>query len=260
MLVFLRYITPMDDIRRPSQQRREFAMRNRGYVPRQNMTDLRQAAQPAPVPAPTPVQPSLDSFDSAPAVQTVPQSVAVPYEQFYSPYTPPRPAPPAPVKRGRWNLLKFLPLKYAVPGIAIIVLVAAAGFMLTRPPKTSGFTATQLAKKAGFSFFYPQPMPAGYSYELKFNAFQDGQVYFMLAKGNQHIVFHEQAAHGALDTSALTSVRKLQSPTGQAAIGYQAGQPAAKLLTRSTLISVNSTGQVSEDDLAKILNLLKSSP
>lgn len=247
----------MDDIRRPGPQRRDFALRDRGYTPRQNVTDLRQPVRAAQTPAPAPPsQPASYIPSSIPQpAPTVPYSSPPLQEQPYTHYISPKPAP-APAAKRR-NPLRLLPLKYAAPGAAIIILIAAAGYMLTRPPKTYGFTESQLAKKAGFSFFYPQPMPAGYVYEQKFNAFQDNQAYFMLAKGGKHIIIHEQASSGTLDTSSLTGVRRLDSAAGKAAIGYQAGQPAAKILTGSTLISANSTGPVSQDELTKVLNTLK---
>lgn len=236
----------MDDIRRPAPQRRDYALGNRGYTPRPATPDLRRPVGSVP-PAPT---------AATPTSQLAPQAAPAPYEQPYAHYTAPAAQPvPAPSRR---NPLKAISLKYAVSGLVIVALVAAAGFMLTRPPKKSGFTVAELAKKANFGFFYPQPLPPGYTYEPKFNAVQDGQVYFMLAKGGKHIVIHEQPANGKLDLSSLTGARKLTAAGGQAGVGIQADQPAAKAMIGTTLISVNSTGGVPQDDLVRILNLLKS--
>jgi hypothetical protein len=246
----------MDDIRRPGPQRRDFAMRDRGYTPRQPVTDLRR---PAPVASPAPSYSAFPPAQAAPQpAPAIPQPAPRPYEESYSHYTPPAPTPAAQPQRRR-NPLRALPVKYSLTGAAVAVLISAAGFMLTRPAKTSGFTESELAKKASFAFFYPQPMPSGYVYEQKFNAFQDGQVYFMLAKGGKHIVLHEQAAHGPLDISSLTAARKFKSASGEAVIGYQGGLPAAKILAGTTLISANSTGPVSQDELARVLDQLKVS-
>lgn len=249
----------MDDVRGPSPQRRDFAQRHRPYSARPPVTDLRPAARPIPRPTttynPVPSQPQPVVY-SEPA--TPPQPYSPPEESNYAHYTPPV-AAATPKKTARRNPFKALPAKYVLSGVVIIALIATAAFMLTRPPKKSGFTVAQLAKKADFGFFYPQPLPNGYTYEPKFNAVQGGQVYFMLVKGTKHMVFREQPANGSLDINGLNGVRKITTAAGPAAVGSQAGQPAAKVLAGSTLISVNSTGSVAESDLLKVLDLLKIS-
>jgi len=56
----------------------------------------------------------------------------------------------------------------------------------------------------------------------------------------------------------LDDSRDIQSSIGKAAIGTQAGQPAAKVLAGSTLISINTTGSVPSADLARTIESLKT--
>jgi len=230
----------MDDIRRPNHQRRDFAMRHRAHQPRPNPTDSG--------PPPTPAAPTEDyqpAFAPAAASETG-------YEHYSRPAARPHPQPAAKKK-----LLPKIRPRYAATGLIAVLLIAAGAYFLTRPAQKSGFSVAQLSKKSAFGFYYPQPLPSGYSYVTKINAFQDGQAYFMLANGSRHIFFREQAA-GGQTTSGLDDSRDIQSSIGKAAIGTQAGQPAAKVLAGSTLISINTTGSVPSADLARTIESLKT--
>jgi hypothetical protein len=128
-----------------------------------------------------------------------------------------------------------------------------------QPAKPKGLTQAQLAQKASFGFYYPKPMPGGYAYVNTANASLHGQAYFMLANGHKHLIVHEQAApEGKLDLSSLKTPQSLQTEAGQAAIGTEAGLPAARLLAGATLISINTTGSVPAADLTSIINSFKS--
>ncbi len=236
----------MDDIRRPHHQRRDFAMRHRPHQPPPSPNS------PAPGPAPAPAIPH-----HTPAA--VPQDGLAPAaasETGYEHYGRPAPRPnlqPAAKKK----LLPKIRPRYAAAGLAAVLLIAAGAYLLTRPAQKSGFSVAQLAKKSAFSFYYPQPLPNGYAYVTKINAFQGGQAYFMLANGSKHIIFREQAA-GGQTTGGLSGSHNIRSAAGTAAIGTQAGQPAAKVLAGSTLISINTTGSVPSADLTWVIDSLKT--
>ena len=132
------------------------------------------------------------------------------------------------------------------------------GYLLLKPDKAKTFTSASLAKQAGFGFYYPSPLPAGYSYVNNFNAFQDGQAYYMLGSGNKHIIVREQPSHGStLKLSSLTNPITFQAAGGKAAAGDVTGQPAGLVLAGSTLISLNSTGAVKPAELTAVINNLK---
>lgn len=251
----------MDDIRRPDPQRRDYSLPRANYAP--------PAAPSGPPPQEVPVQPAppgqpLQPVQAQPPdrsftpVSQAPYPAAeVPQEVVRTPYQPPSPQPPAAEPKSK--IVHFFPYKYVATGLAAVLILGAAGYFVSRPAKKAGFTAAQLAQKSSFSFYYPQPAPSGYSYITEQNAFQNGQAYFMIGKGNKHIVFHEQtAATAKLDTSSLSKPQMIEAPAGKAAVGTLAGQPAAKVLAGSTLISVNSTGGVSQDDVTTAVKSLKS--
>lgn len=264
----------MDDIRRPNQQRRDFASRQRGYAPRQapgapqaqpqhqHLPEQQPYHQPptqevyqAPMPqAPTAPQPFYgrpEPDDYLPDLAPAPRD-DTPYEH----YTQPVPRPQAAPKK---SLLPKLPLKYAAAGLAVLILVSASVYMITRPPKKSGFSIAQLAKKSTFGLYYPQPLPNGYSYVTQINAFQNDQAYFMLASGNKHIVFHEQPAGSTTgNNEKIISPQTLTTSVGKATMGVLAGQPAARVTAGSTLISINTTGQVSSAALTQAIQNLKT--
>jgi hypothetical protein len=141
------------------------------------------------------------------------------------------------------------------------ILAGAAifgGYLLLKPDKQKVFTPASLAKQASFSFYYPSPLPLGYTYVNNINAFQDGQAYYMLGSGSKHIIVHEQAAGGRkLDTKSLTNPVTFSAAGGQAALGNVAGQPAGLVLTGPTLVTINSTGDVTPADVAALINNLR---
>jgi len=144
--------------------------------------------------------------------------------------------------------------------VAIVLAVVAifGGYLLLKPDKAKTFTSASLAKRAGFGFYYPSPMPSGYSYVNNINAFQDGQAYYMLGRGNKHIVVREQPATGkSLDLTNLSNPITFEAAGGKAAAGDVTGQPAGLVLTGSTLITLNSTGAVTPADLTAVINSLK---
>jgi hypothetical protein len=141
------------------------------------------------------------------------------------------------------------------------ILAGAAifgGYLLLKPDKAKVYTPASLAKQISYGFYYPSPLPAGYSYINNINAFQDDQAYYMLGNGNRHIIVHEQSAGGGkLDTKSLSDPVKFTAAGGQAALGNVAGQAAGLVITGSTLITINTTGSVPPADLAELINNLR---
>jgi hypothetical protein len=253
----------MDDIRRPDPQRRDYSLPRANYTPSANPSALPavqpeaqappQPIQMAPAPAAPVPQPPITPVisDSSPDYTPAP-----PQDVVRTPYQAPAPQPqPAPQPRAK--VVHFFPYKYVAAAVAVLLILGAAGYFVSRPAKKTGLSADQLAKKSAFSFYYPQPVPSGYTYITEQNAFQDGQAYFMIGKGNKHIVFHEQTG-SQLAAASLSKPVTIQTPGGKAVVGMVAGQPAAKVLAGSTLISVNTTGGVSQDDVKTAVQSLKT--
>ena len=274
----------MDDIRRPQPNlpRRNYALP--GSQPAQPPTPQ---YQPQPQTAPQPLRP-VSQLPAVPRPVTAPQPAQpVPVSLTPEPIKPePEPAqaepllfnndPPlsqnrqdydyhhaAPTQPDRQSstksgLKRLMSPKIAGAAAAVILVLAAGGLLLSKPPKKVGATAAQLAKKSSFSFYYPQPLPAGFSYVGDLNAFDNGQAYYMLASGKKHIVVHEQPASlTSSPAEAAKDSEQVSSAIGKVAIGTTAGEISAQVNAGSTYILINTTGSVSKADLINTINNLK---
>jgi len=237
----------MDDIRRPYRgQRGDYAL------------PAQRPHQPAP-PAHQ-LRPHVTDLRPAPAVQAAPQPAVThhihqaPHHSHAQTHQPHHhPAVPHPRKKAH------RPALLPVAGVILLAIAAAiGGYLLLKPHKAATFTPASLAKQASFTFYYPQPLPAGYSYVNAINTFTEGQAYYMLARGSRHIIIKEQAANSqTLDLSSLSQPSTLTTSAGKAATGTNSGQPAGLLLTSTTLVTLNSTGQVTPADISAVINSLK---
>jgi hypothetical protein len=151
------------------------------------------------------------------------------------------------------------------PAIIVAVLLAlaaaAGGYYLLKPKEKPSITPTQLAQKSSFSFYYPKPLPAGYSYVDDINTFEGGQAYYMIGKGRKHMIIHEQQSSSSkLNLKDLTKPTTLKPSTGLAAIGTTAGQTSGAALINGTLININTTGSVPLTDVTDAIMNLKVLP
>jgi hypothetical protein len=244
----------MDDIRRPYRgERRDYALPTPAHPSRPNAEPVRPAA-----PQPLPHHPHQPYHQ--PHHQPTHHPQPAHHQPQPYPQTMPRqhPAPAAaPIRHKR-----RLKLGLNLPVIIATVLAAAAvlgGYMLLKPAKPVNSTPAQLAQKASFSFYYPQPLPAGYSYIQTINTFQDGQAYYMLGNGRRHLIIRErQSASKNLDLSSLEKPQTFMVTGGKAAIGTTAGEASGMVLAGSTLISINSTGNVPPDDIQAVIYNFKT--
>ena len=237
----------MDDIRRPYRgERGNYALPAHRQAPRPHVTDLRPAA---------PVQRPVH-HPQPPHHQTQPAHQTAQHDQHH---THPNPYQATAHQRPAKRRLPRISLnKQVLAAIVLAVVAIFGGYLLLKPDKAKTFTSASLAKRAGFGFYYPSPMPSGYSYVNNINAFQDGQAYYMLGRGNKHIVVREQPATGkSLDLTNLSNPITFEAAGGKAAAGDVTGQPAGLVLTGSTLITLNSTGAVTPADLTAVINSLK---
>jgi hypothetical protein len=243
-------LTPMDDIRRPYRgERRDYAIPSPRPAPRptpapqppHHQVHHRQALHSPAQPAPTP---TYQSIPQPQPVQHHPHHQA-PRQVHHAQSKPTRRLPAI-------RLNKQIILATVLAGAAIF-----GGYLLLKPEKQKVFTPASLAKQASFSFYYPSPLPSGYSYVNNINAFEGGQAYYMIGNGNKHIIVHEQPASGdKLNTKSLSNPVAYTAAGGQAALGNVAGQPAGLVLSGSTLVTINTTGDVPPADLATTINNL----
>lgn len=233
----------MDDFRR----RYDVPRRDYGLPPEQAGVPSRpQPSQPPSSPYPQPAAPPPRSTESI---------YAPPPAEHQAPYQADHHRPvPHPKSERRFGSKKL----WIIIGLALVVVVVLAVF-LSRPAKPKVILPADLAKQASFSLYYPSPLPAGYVYDGNVSTFLNGQAYYEISKGTKHIVVREQASSAkSLDLSSLSKPVQVKTALGQAAVGVNTGETAALVLAGATLITINSSGQISQADVASFINNLQN--
>lgn len=89
--------------------------------------------------------------------------------------------------------------------------------------------------------------------------FQIGQVYYKFSNGKKRVTVTEQPMPSQKpDLSLLHGYIQFDSPVGQAAVGNNLGESQAVVLTPTTVITMNSIGGVSTDELRTAVSNLKN--
>lgn len=102
-------------------------------------------------------------------------------------------------------------------------------------------------------------MPAGYTYMKDTATFQIGQVYYKFSDGRKRVTVKEEPiADTKPNLNLLAGFTQFDSPIGKAAIGTSVGQPTAVIVTNTTVITMNTFGGVSQNDLRTAINNLKN--
>jgi hypothetical protein len=268
----------MDDIRRPQQpQRRDYTAPN--PQPRPSPVSLppqsaspyqaQSPAQPQHIPVKSPDYASQPNPFTSPAPQTnhvdyghqqpsPAQPAAEPEPQFYrpGPYTPqPQVQPKAAAAKAKKSpALKIL--------TGLVVVVAAASliyFGYSLKSSTSGNSIPpKIVQQAGFTVYFPSPMPNGYTYMKDTATFQIGQVFYKFANGNKHVTVNEQPLPEQPPKLNLPGYQQFDSKVGKAAVGANFGVSSAEVIAGKTLISLNTSGGVTQDELKAAINSLQN--
>lgn len=217
----------MDDIRKP--QRRDYTLpASRPYAPRPPHS-ARQPHQPMAHHQHPPAQPQHQ--------------------------TQPHPAPAPHTIQSPKRLGKKLSI--AIGAILAAAAIFGAGWLL-KGSGTQSTVPSSITRQVNYSLYFPSPMPPGYIYMKESATFQIGQVYYKFSKGNKRVTVNEQPMPGKKpDLSLMSGYRLYDSPVGQAAIGSSFGQATAVVLTKTTVITMNSVGGVSQQELETAINNLK---
>lgn len=192
---------------------------------------------------------------------------------YQSPPTPAaaQPPQPEPFRPAAYQRPDVMPTAQPKPGrrfsgkklslAAGAVLAAAAIFgagWLLKGSDSSKTIPASITRQVNFSLYFPSPMPAGFTYMKDTATFQIGQVYYKFADGTKRVTVSEQPMpQKRPDLSLMSGYRIYSSPLGQAAIGTSFGQAAAVVLTKTTVITMNSVGNVSTQQLQTAINNLK---
>jgi hypothetical protein len=240
----------MDDIRRPHQpQRRDYAL-PAGRPP---------APQPHHRPHPAPAHQSgyRPQLAQAPEYQPhYPQPPVPPaHHQPLQPAAAHHPAAPQKTKTSKRFGSK---LSIAAGGLIAAVAIFGAGYLLkgTGPQDT---IPSSITRQVNYSLYFPSPMPPGYTYMKQTATFEIGDVFYKFSNGTKRVTVKEEPLNGNKpDLSLLAGYARFDLPFGQAAIGTSIGQPAAVVVTNSTVISLNGVGGVTQNDLKAAINNFKN--
>jgi hypothetical protein len=241
----------MDDIRRPQHlKRRDYS------IP----TERPPAAPPLPNPQPAHTR----TPHHAPAQPPTP-NVHPHYHPAQVEYQQPQPSAEhnhthpkaaAPARKKRRLSAKIITI---TAGILLAALaIFGAGYLLKGSSDSNTIPAT-ITRQVNYDLYFPSPMPGGYTYMKDTATFQIGQVYYKFANGKKRVTVNEQPLPETKpDLNLLAGYTQFDSPAGKAAIGMDLGEPAAVVVTPTTVITMHCVGGVSKDDLKTAINNLKN--
>ncbi len=243
----------MDDIRRPHQpQRRDYT--TPPQRPHHSPAPHHHAPQPAHQDfAPAPSQPAAEPHIYHRPAESTPPSRPEPVPAHAHEHQAAHQA--ALPRRSRHRGLKITALVIAP---FIIAGIFAAGYSLKSSKDTNTIPAS-IVKQANFDLFFPSPMPPGYLYMKDTATFQIGQVFYKFSNNRKRVTVNEQPMPATKPNfSLLNGYEQFSSPVGQAAVGSTLGESTAYVLAGGTLITMNTSGGVSKDELKTAINNLKN--
>lgn len=161
---------------------------------------------------------------------------------------------PRPKSRRKLSLKLFA----AGACIGVAGLLFAAGYGLKSSADSKSLPA-KVTGQADYTVYFPSPMPPGYSYMKDTATFQIGQVFYKFNNGRKRVTVKEEPVPNQKpNLSLLAGYRQFDTPIGKAALGSTFGQPIAVVVTNSTIITLNGTGGVTDDELMTAVKNLKN--
>jgi hypothetical protein len=144
-------------------------------------------------------------------------------------------------------------------GAAAIAIGLFAGGYLLKSSNTANTIPPSIVKQANFDVYFPSPMPPGYTYMKDTATFAIGDVFYKFSNGTKRVTVKEQPINGNKpDLNLLVGYTQFDLPFGRAAVGTSIGQPAAVVVTNTTVISLNGVGGVTQNDLKAAINNFKN--
>ncbi len=176
-----------------------------------------------------------------------------------------RPAPPQPDRQ-----TVSTPLKSKKPArvgrkatLAISLAIVAAGlfgagYALKGSTPQKGLPASVI-QQAKFDLYFPSPMPHGYTYMSDTATFQIGQVYYKFGNGLKRVTVKEEPLPNPKpDLNLMAGFVQFDSAVGKVAMGSSYGEPTAVIITPTTVITMNTSGNVNQSDLKTAIANLKN--
>jgi hypothetical protein len=255
----------MDDIRRPHRpERRDYGL------PEERPHHAPQPQHPPHhIPVSTPGQDSSPTAYTPPVQAHAPSSPPMqpayhqqPQTQTHSqPHTQHQAHPhasqqqPIPAHHAKRKIPKPLLI---IIGIFVATALVAVGFFL-KPSDPQNTIPAHIVQQVDYSLYFPSPMPPGYTYMKDTATFQIGQVFYKFSNGQKRVTVKEEPMpQPKPDFNLLSDYAQFDAPVGKAAIGSTFGHPTAIVLAGNTVITMNTSGGVSQDELKTAVNNLKN--
>lgn len=114
-------------------------------------------------------------------------------------------------------------------------------------------------QKVGFPIYYPTTLPDGYVLKQDSIKVTDSIIFFSIAHDDEYISFSQQSISGKPpDLKAATGFHPTPVPAGTAYAGdNEFGKPTAILATRTTLINISGSDDVTDLLVGQILQSMK---
>jgi hypothetical protein len=139
--------------------------------------------------------------------------------------------------------------------------IFGAGYLLK---SSSGDSAEKgipdsITRQVNFTLYFPSPMPGGYTYMKDTATFQIGQVFYKFADGKKRVTVKEEPLPNPKpDLNLYSGFDHFDTTVGKAVVGKNVGQSTAVVVTPTTVITMNTIGGVSPDELKTAINNLKN--
>lgn len=154
---------------------------------------------------------------------------------------------------------KKSPVLKIITGIVVLITSASLiyfGYSLRSSTSGNGISQ-KIIQQAPFTVYFPSPMPSGYTYMKDSATFQIGQVFFKFGNGVKRVTVNEQPLPSPAPKLDLPGYTTFKSTVGQASVGASFGVSAGEVIAGKTLITLNTSGGVTQDELKAAINNLK---
>lgn len=143
--------------------------------------------------------------------------------------------------------------------MALVTAASLLYFGWSLRASTSGNGISEkIIQQAPFTVYFPSPMPPGYTYMKDTATFQIGQVFFKFSDGgNKRVTVNEQPLPDPAPKIDLPGYTVFDSKVGKASVGANFGVTAGEVIAGKTLITLNTSGGVTQDELKSAINNLK---
>lgn len=168
----------------------------------------------------------------------------------------PRPHHPPAVQAKKFKPNRKL-LTLSAAGLLAIAAIFGAGYLLRGSDNSKGIPAS-ITRQVNYDLYFPSPMPGGYVYMKNTATFQIGQVYYKFASGKKRVTVVEQPIPDPKpNLNLMQGYEQFDTPIGKAAIGVNLGETQAVVVTPTTVITMNTIGGVTKDELRSAVSNLK---